>query len=140
MISVSSTCCKSSPLLTHASVLITTILFWIMIESVLALLALCLPVLQSLFRRIPLESVTNSIRGVISLARRPQGSHSTITNIRNGNESTASHAKMVPVHGVLPPSVGCIAMRDLSRKPNDRTVPHGEIGVHITLTQSDDMV
>ena len=134
---------KPSQSLTDASVLITLILFWSMIELVLALLALCFPIIHSLFHRISLEFIIDSVRSLTSLASdtwRSPGSRSPITNIRNGNDSTASHARIVPIHGDLPTSVESIAMRDCSIKPHDWTVPQGEIGVNVMLTQSDDMV
>ena len=62
------TYCKPSQPLIDASVLITLILFWSMIELVLALLALCFPVMHSLVRKISLESVINSFRSMTSLA------------------------------------------------------------------------
>lgn len=130
------------PLLSQALVLVTTILFWSMVESQLALLALCLPVLHSLFRRISLESVINSVRSIASLgsgSRRSPESRSTINDVQHGNESTASHARMVPIHGDPPRTVESIAMKDLSSKNNDKRVPQGEIGVNTTLTQNEDM-
>lgn len=114
-----------------------------MIELVLALLALCFPIMHSLFHRISLEFIINSVRSLTSLASdnwKSPGSHSPITNVRNGNDSTASPARIVPIHGDVPTSVEGIAKRDRSVKPNERTVPQGEDGVNVMLTQSDNVV
>ena len=106
-----------------------------MIESVLALLAICLPVLHTIFRKVSIESVMDSVRSMVSLrsgARSSQGPH---TNIENWTGSTTSHAKMVP-NDAPHASIENIALRDLSNEASEHTIPQGEIAVNTAFTQT----
>ena len=107
-------------------------MFWSMIESVLALLAICLPVLHTLFRKASIEYVINCVRNMLSLRSGARSSH---TDIEKWNGSTTSHAKMVP-NEASHARVENIAMRVLSSKASELTIRHGEIAVNTTFTQS----
>ena len=96
-----------------------------MIESVLALLAVCLPVLHTIFRKVSIESVINSVRSMVSLRSGARSSRGPHTDIENRNGSTTSHAKMVP-NDAPHASIENIAMGDLSNEASEQTIPQGE--------------
>lgn len=113
-----------------------------MVESDLASIAACLPVLYSLFRRISLEAVIHSVRSIISTGLslvRLQGLRSDTARIKNDNDSTISHAQMLPSY-LEPATVEAYALRDYFRQSDDHNVPQGEILVRDTVTQSQDAV
>ncbi len=100
----------------------------------MALLAVCLPALHTLFRKSSLESVIRSVRTMASLGSETRRSQVSPTNIQNRNASTTSYAQMVPPDAQHA-RIENIAMRDLSSKAAQQIVPHGEIAVNTTFTQ-----
>ena len=119
-----------------------------MIESMLALIAVCLPRVHHLFRKVSLESIIHSIRSITSLASGSSGSpglsrarpsFDAVNGAPERNDSTASHAKMVADH-LKHQSVESYAMKDLPKKSRDPMLPRDKILVNSTPTQSHDMV
>lgn len=123
------------------NLVITKELFWSVIESDLASIAVCLPVLHSLFRRVSRGAVIHSVRSITSIGssliglRRSRSSNTTTAGTRNDNDSTASHAQMFPSY-LQPTTVETYVMRDRSEISDDHNVPQGEILVRNTVTQS----
>nr|AUW30967.1 putative GNAT-family acetyltransferase [Cladonia uncialis subsp. uncialis] len=124
---------------TDTDLLKTLILFWSLIESVMALLAVCLPALHTLFRKSSLESVIRSVRTMASLGSETRRSQVSHTDIENRSESTTSYAQMVP-RDAPHARIENIAMRDLSSKASQQIVPQGEIAVNTTFTQIYDVI
>jgi len=118
--------------------LLTQILFWSFVESALALMASCLPVTHSLFRKSSIESVIRSIRSLTSLHSSGHGSTGSRAPrshvVTNGqyirSDSTASHAQMVPDY-LEPSTVESFAMKDLSNLSHN--YPAGGITVVDTI-------
>ena len=110
-----------------------------MIESDLASIAVCLPVLHGLFRKISLRAVIRSVRSITSRGvtlvglRRSRLSNTAIARIKSGNNSTSSHARIFP-SSLEPTTVEAYAMRDFSMTPDNQMVPQGEILVSNTVT------
>lgn len=76
-----------------------------MFEAGLAIIAVCLPTLNSLFRRMDALSILRSVRSLISLHsnRSDHGgaeSYTSGTRVRDENRSTSSELKMVNSHNV----------------------------------------
>ena len=78
-------------------------LFWTMLETGLAVVVACLPILQIWIRKISTEAVARNARGVFSMESFPQSSqrhteHETTHPIENGNSSGGSlhHTSSTP--------------------------------------------
>lgn len=115
-----------------------------MIESSLALIAACLPLIQGLFRQVSLESVIRSVRSLASLVSSSRGSRGSrgsklsniaVTRMENRNDSMTSHAQMVPDYP-KPARVEAFAMKNLSKQSDKSNIAHNEILVNHTITQS----
>ena len=100
----------------------------------MALLAVCLPALHTLFRKSSLESMIRSVRTMTSIGSETRRSQVLHTDIENRNESTTSYAQMVP-HDAPHARIENIAMKDVSSKAAQQIVPQGEIAVNTTFTQ-----
>jgi len=121
--------------------LLTQILFWSFIESALALIACCLPLVHSVFLKSSIESAVRSIRSLASLrssngsagsrVRRPQNAPRTGRYERNN--STESHAQIVPDY-LEPSTVESYAMKDLSNPSHKNSA--GGITVTNTIDTS----
>ena len=112
-----------------------------MIESCLASIAVCLPVLHGLFRKISLKAVICSVRSItprgLTLVglQGSRASNTATARIKSDNNSTSSHARILPSH-LETTTVEVYAMRDCSTTPENQMVPQGEILVGSTVTQS----
>ncbi|KAF2855811.1 hypothetical protein T440DRAFT_551145 [Plenodomus tracheiphilus IPT5] len=94
---------ESKDLTVDGLILVTRFLFWSMFEAGLAIVAVCLPTLNWLFRRMDALTILRSVRSLISLNsnRSDNGgarSYTSATRVPEENMSTSSQLKMVNSH------------------------------------------
>ncbi|TEY35970.1 hypothetical protein BOTCAL_0570g00010 [Botryotinia calthae] len=120
--------------------LVTQIIFWSTIESGLALIACCLPVIHSLFRKESLESAIRSIRSMASL--RSQSSNSSRAQTAPAGHTppkspTESHAEMIP--GFLEAGgMEAYTMTALSKSSQDGLHPQGVMSVTTSKSSTEE--
>lgn len=121
------------------------VLLWSTIESTIALIAVCLPVVYGLFGRHFVDSIIRSIHSLRSLgsrgssgmrSHRDASEYNTLAAAegweRHGSE--ASGRPIVPAY-VEPSSVETIAMKDQEGAEAAKVVKNGEINVSKTVSQ-----
>ncbi|MCJ1227625.1 hypothetical protein MMC12_004281 [Toensbergia leucococca] len=115
--------------------LITQVLLWSLIESCLANIAACLPILCSLFRRPWFDALTLSARRILSLLSFSRNTDMDSNKTAHRSNSTTSHAQIIPNHSEST-HVEIYAMHDGLKKPFEQTiVGPSEIAVNSSITQ-----
>ena len=80
--------------MSFASVVSSTTLYWSTLEAGLSIIAICLPTLRPLFARKSMDSIVRSVRGVMSL-----GSVTSSHN-RDTANATTDHYTEIEEHGI----------------------------------------
>ena len=116
---------------------LTANLYWSMVESGVALIAVCLPTFRALLGKAAPEGILQSFRRIFTLHSRSSQSHQTSHKSVKLEDQRSSTERFVPSsndHEM--PGIQSYAMHDLKAANSDGAAPKEGILVHKTLSSA----
>ena len=121
----------------YVKVSLTANLYWSMVESGIALIAVCLPTFRALLGKGP-EGLLQSFRSIFTLNSRSSRSNQTSHNSVKLEDQRSSTERFVPgSHSRETHGFHSYAMHDLNGPNADATTPKGGILVHKTISSAE---